>query len=119
MPHADERIVSEAKREGLYVVPGFATPTEAFRMIEAGADALKLFPAEAYPPNVLRAMRAVLPRGVPVLPVGSIHPETMQAYWSAGANGFGLGSALYRAGDSADTVAKGALAFKTAFAALT
>ena len=72
MPHADERVVEAAKRRRLYVAPGFATPTEAFRMIDAGADAIKLFPAEANPPNVLKAMRAVLPAEIPILPVGGI-----------------------------------------------
>ena len=74
MPHADERIVEAAKRRNLYVVPGFATATEGFRMIQAGADAIKLFPAEANPPKVLKALRAVLPREMPVLPVGGITP---------------------------------------------
>jgi len=97
-PHADASIVRAAKAGGLYALPGFATPTEAFAMIAAGADGLKLFPAEANPPKVLRALRAVLPRKVPVLPVGSITPENMAEYWSAGASGFGLGSALYKAG---------------------
>lgn len=96
MPHADIRIVAAAKDCGLAVVPGFATPTEAFACIEAGADALKLFPAETNPPTMLRALRAVLPQSVKVLPVGSITPESMPAYWRAGANGFGIGSALYR-----------------------
>ena len=83
MPHADERIVEAAKRRNLYVVPGFATATEGFRMIEAGADGIKLFPAEANPPKVLKALRAVLPKNVPVLPVGGIAPASMKEYWEA------------------------------------
>ena len=80
-------------------------------MIAAGADGIKLFPAEAHPPSVLRALRAVLPKDMAVLPVGGITPESMSGYWQAGANGFGLGSALYRPGDSAEVVAGKAAAF--------
>ena len=111
MPHADAAIVAAARARELYAVPGFATPTEAFAMLAVGADALKLFPAEANPPHVLRAMRAVLPKDVPILPVGSITPENMRAYLDAGARGFGLGSALFRPGDSPEVVAEKAAAF--------
>ncbi len=114
MPHADERIVEAAKRRNLYVVPGFATATEAFRMIDAGADAIKLFPAEANPPKVLKALRAVLPVDMPVLPVGGITPGNMKEYWEAGADGFGLGSALYKPGDTAAKVAQSAADFRFA-----
>jgi 2-dehydro-3-deoxyphosphogalactonate aldolase len=114
MPHADPKVVMEAKALRLTVLPGFATPTEAFAMLEAGADALKLFPAEASPPTVLRAMRAVLPKAVPILPVGSITPENMGEYWAAGANGFGLGSALYKPGGTREQVATAAAKFKAA-----
>lgn len=118
MPHADERVVEAAKRTNLHALPGFATPTEAFRMIQAGADGLKLFPAEANPPKVLKAMRAVLPPDMPVLPVGGITPANMRDYWDAGAAGFGLGSALYKAGTSALAVAEAAEAFRKAVARL-
>lgn len=114
MPHADPGVVVEAKAMGLAALPGFASPTEAFAMLNAGADGLKLFPAEAHPPAVLKAMRAVLPRGVPVLPVGSITIDSMPAYWAAGASGFGLGSALYKAGASAGQVAAAAQQFVAA-----
>lgn len=119
MPHADERVVEAAKRRNLFVVPGFATPTEGFRMINAGADAIKLFPAEANPPKVLKAMRAVLPKDVPILPVGGITPANMKEYWDAGADGFGLGSALYKPGDKADRVAQAAADFRFALHSLT
>jgi 2-dehydro-3-deoxyphosphogalactonate aldolase len=112
MPHADPLVVVEAKARGLATLPGFATPTEAFAVLNAGADGLKLFPAEANPPAVLKALRAVLPGKTPVLPVGSITVDNMAAYWSAGANGFGLGSALYKAGTSAEQVARSAARFK-------
>ena len=118
MPHADERIVEAAKRRNLYVVPGFATPSEGFRMINAGADAIKLFPAEANPPKVMKALRAVLPKEVPVLPVGGITPSNMKEYWEAGADGFGLGSALYKPGDTAERVAQNAADFRFALDAL-
>jgi 2-dehydro-3-deoxyphosphogalactonate aldolase len=114
LPHADERVVQSAKARGLFAVPGFATPTEAFKMIEAGADALKLFPAEGNPPNVLRALRAVLPRNMPILPVGGITPQNMADYWQAGADGFGLGSALYKPGNSPTQVTSSAQAFRAA-----
>ena len=118
MPHADERVVEAAKRRNLLVVPGFATPTEAFRMIHAGADAIKLFPAEANPPKVLKALRAVLPREVPILPVGGITPQNMNEYWIAGADGFGLGSALYKPGMTVEQVEQSAAAFGLALNAL-
>jgi 2-dehydro-3-deoxyphosphogalactonate aldolase len=111
MPHADGRVVAAAKAGGLYALPGFATPTEAFAMIAAGANGLKLFPAEANPPNVLKAMRAVLPKGMPIMPVGSITPDNMAAYWAAGADGFGLGSALYKVGATPAQVSAAAWLF--------
>jgi 2-dehydro-3-deoxyphosphogalactonate aldolase len=111
MPHGDPAIIRAAKASGLFCVPGVATPTEAFAALAAGADALKLFPAEALPPKAVKAWRAVLPTDVWVLPVGGIAPESMAAYRAAGANGFGLGSALYRAGMSAAEVASTARAF--------
>ena len=118
MPHADARIVEAARRRNLFVVPGFATATEGFRMIEAGADGIKLFPAEANPPKVLKALRAVLPKNVPVLPVGGITPNNMKDYWEAGADGFGLGSALYKPGDTVARVAQVAADFRFALHAL-
>lgn len=114
LPHAHAPVVVEAKALGLAALPGFATPTEALAMLDAGADALKLFPAEANPPRVLKAVRAVLPKEVRVLPVGSITVENMGEYWAAGANGFGLGSALYKAGSTPDQVGKAAAKFKAA-----
>jgi len=118
MPHADERIVEAAKRRNLFVVPGFATPTEAFRMINAGADAIKLFPAEANPPKVLRSLRAVLPKKMQILPVGGITPQNMNDYWVAGADGFGLGSALFKPGMTIEQVTKSAADFRIALHAL-
>ena len=118
MPHADPNVVDAAKSQGLYALPGFATPTEAFRMLSAGADGLKLFPAQANPPPVLKAMRAVLPADMKVLPVGGITPAKLAAYWSAGANGFGLGSALYAPGMSMEKVSENAFAFADSVSSL-
>ena len=114
MPHADPKVVVEAKALRLTALPGFATPTEAFAMLEAGADGLKLFPAEDSPPKVLKALRAVLPKTVSIIPVGSISVENMGEYWAAGANGFGLGSALYKPGATPAQVGKSAAKFRAA-----
>jgi 2-dehydro-3-deoxyphosphogalactonate aldolase len=82
-------------------MPGVATPSEAFAALKAGAHALKLFPAEMIAPNVVKALRAVMPSHVPLLPVGGIGPDNMGAYKKAGATGFGIGSSLYKPGQSA------------------
>jgi 2-dehydro-3-deoxyphosphogalactonate aldolase len=118
MPHGDPGVIRAAKRAGLFCVPGVATPTEAFAALDAGADALKLFPAEALPPAVVKAWRAVLPKDLWLLPVGGIGPDSMAAYLAAGANGFGLGSALYKASMTPAQVAANARAFAAACAAL-
>ena len=114
MPNGNGIVVKAAKDRGLIAIPGIATPSEAFAMIEAGADALKLFPAEGIPPSVLKAMKAVLPSTVPILPVGSITPEKMNDYLKAGAIGFGLGSALYKPGMTLRDIRKNAEAFNQA-----
>ena len=114
MPNGNGIVVKAAKDKGLIAIPGIATPSEAFAMIEAGADALKLFPAEGIPPSVLKAMKAVLPSTVPILPVGGITPEKMNDYLKAGAIGFGLGSALYKPGMTLRDIRKNAEAFNQA-----
>jgi 2-dehydro-3-deoxyphosphogalactonate aldolase len=116
MPHGDPSVIREAKRSGLLCVPGVATPSEAFAALDAGADALKLFPAEMLPPPVVKAWRAVLPKDVWLMPVGGIAPETMAPYLAAGADGFGLGSALYRAGMNRASAAANAAGFVQAYA---
>jgi 2-dehydro-3-deoxyphosphogalactonate aldolase len=113
-PHCDPALINETKRLGLISIPGVATPTEAFAALKAGADALKLFPAEGASPAVLKALRAVLPKETAVLPVGGIAPDSMGPWRAAGAAGFGLGSALYKPGDSAEAVAIKARKFMTA-----
>ena len=107
MPHADTTVIRLAKALGLVCIPGIATPTEAFSALTAGADALKLFPAELITPQILKAIRVVLPKETRLLPVGGITPDTMKSYLEAGATGFGLGSALYKPGmNGAQVVAK-------------
>jgi 2-dehydro-3-deoxyphosphogalactonate aldolase len=118
MPHADVAIIRAAREEGMICVPGVATPTEAFAALAAGADGLKLFPADQLPPAALKAWRAVLPAEALVFAVGGIKPETMAPYWAAGANGFGTGSNLYRPGAPANEVRAVAAAYAAAFRAL-
>lgn len=115
MPHTDVEMIAMAKKMGLCCIPGIYTVTESYHAIKAGADALKLFPAEAAPPAVLKSLTAVITKEIPILPVGGITPELMQPYWQAGASGFGLGSALYRAGDHKQHVQENARAFVRAF----
>jgi 2-dehydro-3-deoxyphosphogalactonate aldolase len=111
-------IIRAAREEGMICVPGVATPTEAFAALAAGADGLKLFPADQLPPAALKAWRAVLPAEALVFAVGGIKPETMAPYWAAGANGFGTGSNLYRPGAAANEVRAVAAAYAAAFRAL-
>jgi 2-dehydro-3-deoxyphosphogalactonate aldolase len=111
MPHSDPTVIRAAKAAGMACAPGVATLTEAFAALAAGADVLKLFPAEALAPAVLKAWRAVLRPPVALLPVGGITPDNLAPYAAEGASGFGLGSALYRPGDSAEQVARNATAF--------
>lgn len=113
-PHADPDVVRAAKAAGLIAVPGFLTPGEAFALLKAGADGLKLFPAESASPAVLKAMLAVLPKGTPILPVGGIDATNMAAWRAAGAAGFGIGSAIYKPGDTAAIVAAKAAALRAA-----
>ncbi|WP_426957118.1 2-dehydro-3-deoxy-6-phosphogalactonate aldolase [Muricoccus radiodurans] len=113
-PHADPVIVRAAKEQGMFAVPGFFTPGEAFSLLAAGADGLKLFPAEAASPAVLKALMAVLPKGTPVLPVGGIGADNMAAWRAAGAAGFGVGSSLFRPGDTPAEVGARARALRDA-----
>jgi 2-dehydro-3-deoxyphosphogalactonate aldolase len=113
-PHADPAVTRAAKQAGLLAVPGFFTPTEAFALLAAGADGLKLFPAEGASPAVLKAMLAVLPKGTPVLPVGGIGATNMGPWMAAGAAGFGIASALFKPGDSPATVTERAKALRAA-----
>ena len=116
-PNTDVNVISEALRLGLVCLPGVVTPTEAFAALAAGAHGLKLFPAELLQPVVLKALRAVLPAGTLMLPVGGITPENMAAYRAAGAAGFGIGSALYKPGMPSAEVAQQARRFAAAWRA--
>ena len=113
-PHADPALVRAAKARGMLAVPGVFTPAEAVALLAAGADGLKLFPAEAASPAVLRALLAVLPTGTEVVPVGGMDAASIPAWRAAGAAGFGIGSALYRAGEDAAAVGAKARALMAA-----
>ncbi|MEZ5846883.1 MAG: 2-dehydro-3-deoxy-6-phosphogalactonate aldolase [Geminicoccaceae bacterium] len=115
MPCFDPEVVAASNLRGLVTAPGVATPGEAFAALRAHADILKIFPAEGLPPEVVKAWRAVLPASVDLLPVGGITPERMEPYVRCGASGFGLGSALYKAGMSATEVGGRARAFVEAW----
>jgi len=111
MPHSDGDVVRAAKAQGLACSPGVATPNEAFIALKNGADVLKMFPAEQLGAHVVKAWRAVIAVQVPLVPVGGISPDNMGPFLTACANGFGLGSALYKPGQNAATTASHAKAF--------
>jgi len=113
-PNANLKVIAASAARGLVSLPGVFTMSEAFAALETGATALKLFPAEAASPGVLKAMRAVLPKEARVLPVGGVSPDTMAPWLAAGAPGFGLGSALYKPGMTAAEVGANARAFVAA-----
>jgi len=115
-PNANTRVIAATAAAGMISLPGVVTPTEAFAALDAGATALKLFPAEGSSPAILKAMRAVLPKDLRMLPVGGITPDNMDPWREAGANGFGLGSALYKPGLTAAEVGARAAAFVSALA---
>lgn len=110
-PNTNVEVIAETKTLGLLSLPGFFTPSEAFAALDAGADALKLFPAEVAGPKGLKAVRAVLPAETRIYPVGGVDPDSMSAWRSAGASGFGIGSAVFKPGQSAEQVARQAAAF--------
>ena len=113
-PATDPAVIAATVAAGMVSMPGFFTPSEAFAARAAGAHALKFFPAEAGSPAVIKALRAVLPRDVPVLAVGGMTPEGIAAWAAAGADGFGLGSSLFRPGMAIDDVAAMARRFVAA-----
>jgi 2-dehydro-3-deoxyphosphogalactonate aldolase len=114
-PNFNPDVVRAAVTRGMIALPGIMTPSEAFAALAAGAHGLKLFPAELVPPAGLRAMRAVLPMSVPILPVGGISSLNMAEWHAAGASGFGIGSALYKPSKDAQSVASAAAAFVDAW----
>ena len=113
-PNADPRVIAAAAAAGLVSAPGFFTPSEAFTALEAGAHALKLFPAEAASPAVAKALLAILPKGTDLLIVGGVSHETMAPWLAAGARGFGLGSGVYKPGLTAAEVGARARAYVAA-----
>lgn len=110
-PNTNVEVIRMAKMLGLLSLPGFFTPSEAFQALDAGADALKLFPAEIAGPAGLKAVRAVLPSDARVYAVGGVAPENLQSWRTAGASGFGIGSAIFKPGQSAADVGRNAEAF--------
>lgn len=106
-PNTDPQVIAASAEAGMVSCPGYFTPSEAFAALEAGASALKLFPAEGASPAVVKAQLAVIPRDVPIMIVGGIGPDNMRPWLDAGATGFGLGGGLYKPGQSAaDTLDK-------------
>ena len=116
-PNVNAAVIEASVAAGLVSCPGYFTPTEAFAALDAGATALKLFPAEAATPAVIKAQRAVIPRSVFLLVVGGVSATTMRPWLDAGADGFGLGSGLYVPGRSAAETGERARAYVEALAA--
>jgi 2-dehydro-3-deoxyphosphogalactonate aldolase len=115
-PSVNPDVIAASVSAGMFSCPGFFTPSEAFIALDAGANALKLFPAEAASPTVLKAQRAVLPKDVRLIVVGGVGPDTMGPWLTAGADGFGLGSALYKPGQTPQETLAKARAFGAALA---
>jgi 2-dehydro-3-deoxyphosphogalactonate aldolase len=118
MPHADIAVVRAARDRGFACFPGVATPTEGFAALAAGADGLKVFPAEAISPPVLRAWRGVFAKHIPLMPTGGITLQIMGEWLKAGASGFGIGGNLYVPGRSLDEIRTRARAFVAAWHAI-
>ncbi|MBD8595480.1 2-dehydro-3-deoxy-6-phosphogalactonate aldolase [Pseudomonas sp. CFBP 8758] len=118
MPHSDPSVLKAAKEAEMFLAPGVLTPTEAFAALAAGADVLKLFPAESLTPAVVKALLAVLPKGTALVPVGGISPDNMQPFLDAGVAGFGLGSGLFKPGMTVQQVADNAKAYVQAWRSL-
>jgi 2-dehydro-3-deoxyphosphogalactonate aldolase len=116
-PDTNPEVIRAARAMDLLSIPGFFTPSEAFAALEAGADALKLFPAEVAGPAGLKAVRAVLPAATRVYAVGGVAPDSLSDWRAAGASGFGIGSALFKPGKSADEAGASAAAFVEAWRA--
>jgi 2-dehydro-3-deoxyphosphogalactonate aldolase len=107
-PDCNEAVIARAVEVGMVPLPGVFTPTEAFTAIRAGATHLKLFPAEAASPAVIKAWKAVLPKTVKIYAVGGVTPDNMGDWLAAGASGFGIGSSIYKPGMSSAQVGEAA-----------
>jgi len=116
-PNCDPAVIRRAVALGMLAAPGVATPTEAFAALQAGAHALKLFPAESLGHGGLKALKSVVPAGTDLWPVGGITPESIPAWVAAGATGFGIGSQLFAPGFSAAQVEERARAYVAAWVA--
>lgn len=116
-PNCRPAVIAHAAARGMLCAPGVATPTEAFDALDAGAHALKLFPAESIGYAGLKALRTVVPAGTPLWPVGGVTPEQLAAWKAAGATGAGIGSQLYAPGVALDTLAQRAAAYAAAWRA--
>ncbi|EPW5280214.1 2-dehydro-3-deoxy-6-phosphogalactonate aldolase [Yersinia enterocolitica] len=114
-PNIQPEVIRRAVGYGMTVCPGCATATEAFNALDAGAQALKIFPSNSFGPDYIKALKAVLPPEVPVFAVGGITPENLHIYLNAGCVGAGLGSDLYRAGQSVERTIQQAKAFVKAY----
>lgn len=114
-PHTDPALIRASVARGFVALPGAMTPTEAFAAEQAGAAALKVFPAGSLGPGHVKAMRAVLPPSLALLAVGGVSPANLAEYLKAGCIGAGLGSELYRPGQPASTTAANAAAFVAAW----
>jgi 2-dehydro-3-deoxyphosphogalactonate aldolase len=110
-PNANVEVIKASRARDMVSLPGVATPTEAFAAIEAGATGIKAFPAEAIPPYVIKAWKAVLPKHIPVLAVGGVTPDNMTEFLQAGASGFGIGSSIYKPGMDVASIAEKARQF--------
>jgi 2-dehydro-3-deoxyphosphogalactonate aldolase len=113
-PNCAPPVIAAARTRGMLALPGVATPTEAFTALAAGADGLKMFPGELLPPAAVKAWRAVLPKDTLLVPTGGVTPDNVAAYRAAGADGFGIGSALYKPGMARDELARTAAALVAA-----
>ncbi|MGY9022139.1 MAG: 2-dehydro-3-deoxy-6-phosphogalactonate aldolase [Rhodobacterales bacterium] len=117
-PNCDPAVIAATIAEGMQSWPGVFTPSEALAALQAGATGLKLFPGDMAGPKGLKAMRAILPFGTQVYAVGGTAPDNFSKWIEASADGFGLGSAIYKPGDTSETVAAKAQAIVTAFDAI-
>ena len=113
-PNTNTDVIMATVAAGMVSSPGYFTPSEAFAAVRAGAHSIKLFPAEAASPAVVKSQRAVLPKDVPLIVVGGVTPESVPDWFGAGANGFGLGGSLYKAGQDAAATLEKARAFVSA-----
>ena len=110
-PNTNVSVIQAAVALDTICVPGAATPSEIFTALNAGANGVKAFPAEMLTPQIIKSWRAVLPRDLNILPVGGVSIDNMRGYWQVGANGFGIGGALYKSGKSINDIRTSAKAF--------